>query len=276
MAGRQQHVLATLIVAVVLLGVVALTHVDGGATVVETTAEVTGQVQGELADDMAISVPAPAGDAPATIASTVPGVSTTAAPVLPTTAPAKPRTVSPTPSTAVRSSDPVTPTTLTPTTVAPATVTAAPATVVACRNSTDPSCGAFRFDPQPGADRPMTVQVAAGPASVGAGGEIVFSVTLNDPDGVSYGSTLFGFGDSGSGDAATSPCKKFGAWDPPARDTARATVVVEVRHTYSSPGTYVASFAFDAGPFDCVDSVTGRGDRPYASSATGTVTVVIT
>jgi hypothetical protein len=121
----------------------------------------------------------------------------------------------------------------------------------------------------------MTVQVAAEPASVGAGGEIVFSVTLNDPDGVSYGSSLFGFGDSGSGDAATAPCKKFGAWDPPARDAARATVAVEVRHTYASPGTYVASFAFDAGPFDCVDSVTGRGDRPYASSATGTVTVVV-
>ena len=269
MAGRRQHVLATLVVAVVLVGAVVLTQVDGGETAVETTAGITGQLQSELAADVALPVPAASGTVPEPIASTVPVVSTTVAPALPTTAPAKPAGVPPAPTAA----PPVT--TVTPTTVAPVILTAPTITVVACRNSTDPACGPFRFDPQPGSDRPMTVQVVAEPASVGAGGEVVFTLTLNDPDGVSYGSTLFNYGDAGGGDSSVEKCKRFGAWDPPAREAAPAAEVLRIRHTYASPGTYTASFAFDAGPFDCVDRVTGRGDRPYASSATGTVIVVV-
>ena len=269
MAGRQKHVLATLVVAVVLVGVVGLTRVDGGATTVETTAGVTGQLQAELVAEVAMSAPTPSHIAPETTTSTVGAVSTTVAPPLSTTAPAKPAAAPPVSTTVP------TPAPLTPTTLAPAAVAAPTTTVVACRNSTDPACGAFRFDPQPGADRPMTVRVVAERASVGVGGEIVFTVTLDDPDGVSYGSSLFSYGDSGGGGSSVEKCKKFGAWDPPARDAAHATEVLQVRHTYASPGTYTARFAFDAGPFDCADSVTGRGDRPYASSATGTVTVVV-
>ena len=40
-------------------------------------------------------------------------------------------------------------------------------------------------------------------------------------------------------------------------------------------GSCTATFTFEAGPFECVDSVTGRGDRPYARSAVGSVTVVV-
>ena len=166
-----------------------------------------------------------------------------------------------------------------PTTLSPTTTTTLPVTttttVVACRNSTDPACGPFRFDPQPGADRPMTVQVVTEPATPRAGQEMVFRITLTDPDGVSHGSSLYFFGDSGLAETSQYPCAKFGPWDPPARDTAHAVEVLTARHTYASPGTYQTSFAFDAGPFDCTDSVTGRGDRPYASSATGTLTVVV-
>ena len=268
MAGRRQHVLATLTGAV-LVGVVALTQVDSGATAVETTAGTSGQLHIELAAEVALPAPAPAYTVPETIASTVPLVSTTVAPPLPTTAPAKPAAAPRTPMTVPPQ------TVVTPTTLAPATVTAPTTTVVACRNSTDAACGAFRFEPQPGTDRPMTVEVVAERAPVGVDGEIVFTLTLNDPDRVSYGSSLFDYGDSGSGDSSVEMWKKFGAWDPPRREAAHATEVLRIRHTYASSGTYTASFAFDAGPFDCVDSVTGRGDRPYASSATGTVTVVL-
>ena len=179
------------------------------------------------------------------------------------------------------SSPPATMTWMTPpvmvtSTTTPVLVTTTTTTVVACRNSIDPACGPFRFDPQPGSDNPMTVQVVAGPATVPAGQEVVFTVTLADPDGVSYGSSLFGYGDSGIGDTSMDECKKFGVWDPPARDAAGATKILTIRHTYASPGTYTARFAFEAGPFHCADSVTGRGDRPYASSATGTVTLVVT
>ena len=48
-----------------------------------------------------------------------------------------------------------------------------------------------------------------------------------------------------------------------------------LRHTYAQPGTYRVVFIFGAEPFDCVDSVPGRGDRPYASSASGTVTIEV-
>jgi len=121
----------------------------------------------------------------------------------------------------------------------------------------------------------MTVQVVTEPVTPRAGQEMVFRITLTDPDGVSHGSSLFFFGDSGTAENSIDPCAKFGPWDPPARDLAHAVEVQTIRHTYAAVGSYPTSFAFDAGPFDCTDSVTGRGDRPYASSATGTMTVVV-
>lgn len=163
-----------------------------------------------------------------------------------------------------------------PTTAKPTVTTVPPTAVVTCRNSADPACGPFRFDPQPGNDLPMTVQAVVGPTSPVAGQEVVFQVTLADPDGVTPGSSLFHFGDSGTGGSSFAECKKYGPWDPPARDPSRATEIQEVRHTYAKAGTYTATFSFEAGPFGCVDSVTGRGDRPYASGGIGTVTVVVT
>jgi hypothetical protein len=155
------------------------------------------------------------------------------------------------------------------------TVPATKTTVDPCRNSVDSKCGPFRFDPQPGTDNPMTVEVTVEPAAPVAGQPLVFHITLRDPDGVSYDGTNFNFGNSGTGGSTPEPCAKFGPWDPPARDPASATETMDVSHTYFEAGTYTATFFFDAGPFDCVDSVTGRGDRPYASSATGTVTVEV-
>ena len=202
-----------------------------------------------------------------------PATTATAAPVALTTS-----TTAPAPLAAAS----VTPTTAAPattSTAAPATTTTVPATTTTtvdpCRNSTDPSCGPFRFDPQPGPDNPMAVQVTIEPASPVAGQPMVFHITLTDPDGVSYDGTNFNFGNSGIGGSTPEACAKFGPWDPPALDPASATQTMDVTHTYFDPGTYTATFFFDAGPFDCVDSITGRGDRPYASSATGTVTVQV-
>lgn len=158
------------------------------------------------------------------------------------------------------------------TTMAPATTTTA---VDPCRNSADSKCGPFRFHPRPGADNPMTVEVAVEPATPVAGEPMVFHITLTDPDGVSYNGTTFNFGNGGIGGSTPGTCAKHGPWDPPARDPASATETIAVGRTYFEPGTFTATFFFDAGPFDCTDSVTGRGDRPYASSATGTVTLTV-
>lgn len=157
------------------------------------------------------------------------------------------------------------------TTVAP-TTTAPPAT---CRNSNIPACGPFRFQPEPGPDSPMTVQLTVEPASPKPGDEVTFRLTLGDPDGVSYGSSVFSFGDSGQSASPFRACDKFGTWEPPGRGAAPPSEVQVVRHTYAAAGAYAAAFTFEAGPFACTDAATGRGDRPYASSATATVTVVV-
>jgi hypothetical protein len=166
-------------------------------------------------------------------------------------------------------------------TVAPPVVTVPPAPITTttpapvCRNSTNPSCGPFRFDPDPGIDNPMTIQVAPDPTAALAGQEVVFHLTLTDPDGVSYGSSLFTFGDSGIGESRSPTCGKFGPLDPPARNVSASVQTSDVRHTYATAGAYSVTFSFDPGPYSCVDSVTGRGDRPYASPATATVRLVV-
>lgn len=159
-----------------------------------------------------------------------------------------------------------------PTTTAAPTTTAPPG---ACRNSRAPACGPFRFQPEPGPDSPMTVQVTVEPPSPKPGQEVTFRLTLADPDGVSYGASAVSFGDAGRSGSPFPVCDKFGAWEPPGRNEAPATEIQVVRHTYAAPGTYSAAFTFEAGPFGCTDHATGRGDRPYASSATATVTVVV-
>ena len=93
---------------------------------------------------------------------------------------------------------------------------------------------------------------------------------------MSYASELFTFGDgTGIGASSVTSCDEYGPWDPPAPGSASTTETRNVRHTYDAPGAYTAKFAFEAGPFDCVDSASGVGDRTYASSAAGSATVVI-
>lgn len=293
MIGWQRQVISVLVLSLlVALGAAILSSGNEDGERIAATAGSLGRAGlttvveplPEVADPPATtttSTGAPVASSTTTPRRPAPATTTTAPRVTPTTAPA--------PLVAAASSTTTTAAPATTTTAAPATTTtAAPATTTTtaapptttttvdpCRNSTDPACGPFRFDPQPGADRPMTVEVTVEPAAPVAGQPMVFHITLNDPDGVSYDGTTFNFGNSGIGGSTPEPCAKFGPWDPPARDPASATKTLDVTHTYYDAGSYTATFLFDAGPFDCVDSVTGRGDRPYASSATGTVTVVV-
>jgi hypothetical protein len=250
-------VLAIAAAAVLVAGLVALGRVGGGddARIVTGLAGRAGSAVTAVPTAVPTSIVAPALSAPPT------------APAAPTAA---------TPSTTAAPARAAAPTTLAPapTTVAPVQPTTAAA--VACRNSTDPACGPFQFDPQPGPDSPMTVFVEATPGTPRAGQEVVFRITLHDPDGVSYRTSAVIHGDTGISGTSVEPCAKYGVWHPPAPDPARATEVLEVRHTYAEAGTHMVTFSFEAGPFDCVDAVTGRGDRPYASSASVTLTLVVT
>lgn len=274
MAGRERQVIAGVVLGlVVALGLLAL-HAGDDEQRIGTAGAVLAR-----AGVPSVVEPAPAAVEPATTSTTAaapqtaPAPSTTAArpttTLRATTTTAPPAPVAPTTtSTTAPAAAAAAVSTTTTTTTAPATTTT---TVDPCRNSTDPKCGPFHFDPQPGADRPMTVEVTVEPAAPVAGQPLVFHVTLSDPDGVSYNGTTFNYGNGGVAGSTPNPCAKYGPWDPPAPDLASATETIDVGHTYFEAGTYTATFLFDAGPFDCTDSVTGRADRPYASSATGTV-----
>lgn len=162
----------------------------------------------------------------------------------------------------------------TATTAAPAV--SAPAATDPCRNSADPTCGPFRFDPQPAGDRPMTLSVSTVPATPKAGEEVVFRVVLNDPDGVDYNASSVDYGDQrGLAASQVRRCERYGPWDPPAPDPDSAVEVVEFRHVFEAPGSFTTRFSFDPGPFDCTDAGTGGGDRPYASPAGGHLIVVV-
>lgn len=278
MHGRQRQVIGGAVLCLLLvLGIAGLSTADDDGERIGTDAGLFARAGLTTVVEAAPVVVEPATTSTTAAPATVPAPTTTPRQPVTTKAPATTtsttvaRPVATTTTTAPAPLAAAAVSTTTTTVAAPTTTT----TVDPCRNSTDPTCGPFRFDPQPGADNPMTVQVTIEPAAPVAGQPMVFHLTLTDPDGVSYDGTNFNFGNSGIGGSTPEPCAKFGPWDPPARDPASATQTLNVTHTYFEAGTYTATFAFDAGPFDCVDSVTGRGDRPYASSATGTLTVTV-
>jgi len=51
-----------------------------------------------------------------------------------------------------------------------------------CRNSTNPQCGPFRWDPQPLPNRPMRVDVQIAPSHPRPGDVVTFTVVASDPD----------------------------------------------------------------------------------------------
>lgn len=89
---------------------------------------------------------------------------------------------------------PIPPTTSPPTTAAPVTVattapvTTTPATTTpvtappVCRDSFDPRCGAFRWEPPPPANRGLSVSLAVSDTAPAAGTAVSFTVDLGDAD----------------------------------------------------------------------------------------------
>lgn len=158
---------------------------------------------------------------------------------------------------------------------APTTRTSRPpassTTTVACRNSIDPACGPFRWDPPLGPNRPLTVTVTYAPANPRPGDAVTFRVVVDDPDGdqlVDRTGMGNGYGDSppqGSPNAIVDCLETYGPWTPPAPTPVHAELTFQ--HTYATPGTYVATFPFKS-----------LGDRQCAyrgSQATGTATVTV-
>ena len=178
-------------------------------------------------------------------------------------------------------------------------------TVLVCRNSTNPACGPFRWDPPPPANQPITGHVTLSPANPRPGETVTFHLVADDPDaGYLPGSCPIDFGDGTTipcvipggrgptppGSSSPPPPKPTGPWTPPSPRPGHLDICC-VQHTYGAAGTYTATFrvqsytspmgpppeqwqvpGYPTTPFDFSFLV---AHDPYASDATITVTVTV-
>lgn len=147
-----------------------------------------------------------------------------------------------------------------PVSLGPATVIERPAGPT-CLNSTDPSCGEFRWDPQPSPNQPLEASFVDAPAEAIAGEPVTFTVQWADGDAqlVHHEFSV----DAILGRACTYE-QRYGPWTPPA--AAAGSGSLTYTHTFTEPGTYLVS-AFLA---------TGSCDSPYRGDVfvDHTVTVI--
>ncbi len=188
--------------------------------------------------------------------------SSTSTSVVPSTIPPLPKPMS----TVTTSRPPSSPSVST--TRPPATTSSTAGTPV-CRNSVDPACGPFRWDPLPPPNQPLTAKVTYTPSTPKAGETVTFRVVVDDPDGSRFLDTSgiannYGDAPPEGGVGGHADCiARFGPWTPDASQPIHADLTF--RHVYANPGTYTVSLPFGS-----------LGDCTYARSeavATTTVTV---
>lgn len=155
-----------------------------------------------------------------------------------------------------------------------------------CRNSSDPVCGPFRWDPAPGPNRPMDVSVRVSPDRPRPREMVTFRVVATDFDApFDSPCPTAAFGDGrranpcppgiGFRGLAECPVDGYGPWTPPARQAGQ--IEHTFRHTYDHEGTYDVVLSLrsrrfglpvqngDGGP--CTD--------PYGDEGTVSVRVVV-
>lgn len=180
-------------------------------------------------------------------------------------------TAAPTPSSASTTST-IPTTTATSTTAAPAPSTSSStstAPAMTCRNSRDPSCGPFRWEPEP-ANAPLSLSVEASSTSPAVGEEVVVRIVADDPDArISEACIGVGWGDgpppASCADACSDDGQRYGPWDPP--PAAPGYVELTLRHAYTAAGTY--NVAITARSLSCEPLDT------YESAASHNFTVVV-
>jgi hypothetical protein len=169
--------------------------------------------------------------------------------VIPTTSAA------PTTSTTQAPTSTETPTT---TTVPPTTVSTSATTMptLICRNSTEPACGPFQYDP-PITNQPATLTVVSvEPSAPNAGEKVAFTLHASDPDsfiptdescGPLAPAGIFAFGDGARGGCVAgcaAPGPQYGPWTPPPPIPGDATFTLE--HAYPKTGSFTADFVIVA------------------------------
>jgi len=143
-----------------------------------------------------------------------------------------------------------------------------------CRNSYDPACGPFRWDPDPGNNQALTVTVTPLSQQGKAGQAVNFHVVADDPDArIARDCVVIDFGDgqaAGGCPPATACPAPYGPWAPPARAPDHYEFTAEHRYmtaTAAGQAPYVASFRLESHSFCSPD--------PYGGSAAGSATVTV-
>lgn len=162
------------------------------------------------------------------------------------------------------------PTAAAATTALPATTT----TTVLCRNSTDPSCGPFSWDPAPG---PYEVEVYAvsTPIAAAVGEPVRFAVEYVDPAGIDAQGACLNWYVSDPGVVNTSSCEvinpscpRTGPHDPPAPVADR--ILLERSITFETPGEHEVRIGGNIGTH-----LADGCESPYRNTFTRTFTIVV-
>lgn len=151
-------------------------------------------------------------------------------------------------------------------------------TTIVCRNSYDPICGEFYWDPEP-VNQPMTVEIiSVSPSNPQVGETVTFSVRVGDDAGLTAGDCVRSsqnYGDR-SGILVCDPVcpipgpSPTGPWDPPPNEF--RYFQEDFTHIYTEPGTF--TFSYSARSSHQCWSEWPVSD-PYASSATASTTITV-
>lgn len=184
---------------------------------------------------------------------------------LPLIEPVPPPTIAPAPSLPGDPSIPVpttTPPAAPPTTAPPASTATTPTAAPVCRDSREPACGAFAWDPAPAANQPLVVSFTNPPATAVAGQVVTFDVAWSDPDAALSFDQLTIDGTSLTSSCSLAP--RYGPWTPPA--------AVPSGGTRSYPTVFPR-----AGTYRVIASMrTSDCTSPYSNDAQAVTTVIVT
>jgi hypothetical protein len=157
------------------------------------------------------------------------------------------------------------------TTVAPTTTT----TALVCRNSYNPKCGPFRYDPPP-VSHPITVSISFSPPNPTTGEKVAIHVVADSPDaGVGNYNVTWGDSRPPIGGArivdplcdGTPARPRYGPWDPPPRHPGHEEFDFDA--TYDKAGSYPVSFSIQSSP-------TCGEDDVYHSQGEANATLTVT
>jgi hypothetical protein len=144
-------------------------------------------------------------------------------------------------------------------------------TPLVCRNSYDPACGEFRWDPAPEPNMDIEIEIDVEPAAPRVGDKVVFRFTVVDDTPKRPFRYTTGFGD-GPPRTLMEMCvlgrEPYGPWTPP--EPIRTVTEDKTDHTYEEAGTYEVLFVY------ANDHCHGDGpESPFVGEGTAKLTLEV-